>query len=573
MTNQKGMTPKRGERWFWLWITGLGIFIYSPVLNAFFAADDFGLLFGIDRDGALGVWSLPPNDFFRPLISLSLFLDYQVWGFNPLGFHLTNLLFHLLNSYWVCRVARVWGLEERASRWAGALFLVLTCHVEATAWIAGRTDLIATFFCLLSLDGYFRWRTSGNNRLLLMAYGALIPALMAKETAVVIPFLFIAYEWRHLAESQTAKPFMRSLLPSGMALLILTIYLFVRASVVGGLIGGYGASQHLKAELLPTLLNVAMHFFKTLLPVSLSDAASGGLYFLLISGTGLCILFILIHLFLPSNRPSPAPYSLLLAFLISVLPTATLKLPLMMGFNDRFTYFPSVWGVMLLAGGLSRVAGLARGAIAVGLILFYSTGTWQSNLHWARAGQLTQSYLFSLKRIDPTHPLLFLSVPDSYRSAYLFRNGLPEAIQLFVPGLEKQKVIILSKFSKRLDENTALEPVKGRLGEFRLTGTHDRLMPPERAPMLTVPVQYELSESRILLPPQQVLKDYRLLLPGSSGFFDITKYRQDGQDLRDKSTRPPETRNRIDRMIWNRRLWIFPFPPSIFAPALCSFCL
>lgn len=523
MANQKVMAPKRGGGWIWLLLAGLGIFIYLPSLNAFFVADDFGLLYGIYRDGAWGVWSLPPNDFFRPLISLSLFLDYQLWGFNPLGFHLTNLLFHLLNSYWVYRIARVLGLEEGASLWAGALFMVLTCHVEAAAWISGRTDLIATSFCLLSLDAYFRWRTLGNNRLLLIVYGAFIVALMAKETAVVLPLLFMAYEWQRETENRTKRQFLRNLLPSGMALLILVVYLLARASVVGNLIGGYGASQHLKVDLLPTLLNVMMHLLKTILPTSLSDASSGGLYFLLTLGTGLCLLFLLIRLFLLSSRlpifpSSRLPVLILTAFLISVLPTATLKLPLMMGFNDRFTYFPSVWVVLLLGWCLSRIGGVSRAMIAVGLVLFYSAGTWQSNLHWARAGQLSRSYLVSLREVDSTRPLLFLSVPDSYRSAYIFRNGLPEAVNLFVPGLENQEVIILSKFTKRLDENTAMEPTSKSPGEFRLTDPRDQFMPPERTPALRIPVQYEVSEKRFYLPSQPALNDYLVLMPGSHQF-------------------------------------------------------
>jgi hypothetical protein len=517
------MNRERLRGWVWLPLAGLGLLIYRPTLNAFFVADDFGLLYGVHKDGVLGVWSLPPNDFFRPLISLSLFLDYQCWGFKPFGFHLMNLLIHLLNSLLVYRVARALGFQWELSMWAGAFFMVMTCHVEAAAWVSGRTDLIATCFCLLCLEFYIRSRMQESRRLLIPAYGAFILGLMAKETAIIMPLLFIAYEWWRERGRQTSRPFIRNLMPSGIALLILMAYLFVRMSVVGSLIGGYGASQHLKTELLPTLLNIGMHFFKTLLPASLSDALSGGVYVFLMPGIGLGLSLIVIYFFLPFSRPPAFPSSrpllfLMLAFFLSVLPTATLKLPLMMAFNDRFIYLPSVWVVLGLCWCLSKIGDVPRSVIAGGLIMLYRVGPWQSTVNWAKAGQLTQSYLLSLKEVDSKRSLLFLSVPDSYRSAYIFRNGLPEAIGLFVPHLQGQEIVILSKFTKRMNADTTMEAVNESPGEFRLMDPRDDFLPPERAPILKQPIPYELSAKRLFLPVQHALDNYTLLIPDANRF-------------------------------------------------------
>lgn len=531
------MTSERGGGWVWLLPAGLGLLLYAPVLNAFFAADDFGLLYGVHQAGALGVWSLPPNNFFRPLISLSLFLDHWTWGFNPLGFHLMNLLLHLLNSSWVYRIARALGFRQEMSGWAGTLFLVLTCHVEATAWISGRTDLIATLLCLISLDCYIRSRMQGNNRMLIVAYSAFALSLMAKETAIVTPLLFLLFEWRFrtFPPSPSLKPPTpqpRPLVLIAMALLLLGGYLLVRTAVVGSLIGGYGTAQHLKVEPLSTLLNMGMHLFKTLLPASLGDASQGGLPAFLILGIALLFLWMAASIRLSASPPPGTPSSrhplslsltfLLVASFISVLPTATLKLPLMTAFNDRFTYLPSVWAVLLLCWCLNRIAGTPRTVIASGFILLYGLGTWQSCTVWSKAGQLTQSYLFSLKGMDFSRPLLFLSVPDSYRSAYIFRNGLPEAIELFVrDSREETEFAILSKFTKRFQANTAMEPVNGSPGEFRLTDPRDHFMPPEREPALTHPIQYDLNANRLFLHPQPEFDAYTLIISGSSEFRKI----------------------------------------------------
>ncbi|WAK74528.1 hypothetical protein AP9108_34270 [Arthrospira sp. PCC 9108] len=57
---------------------------YGNIINSFFLSDDFNWIYQIKTKGAFGVWTTPPDVFFRPLISLTLFADYQLWELNPL---------------------------------------------------------------------------------------------------------------------------------------------------------------------------------------------------------------------------------------------------------------------------------------------------------------------------------------------------------------------------------------------------------------------------------------------------------------------------------------------------------
>lgn len=141
-----------------------GFAAYFPSLGGGFVYDDHSLvernyaIRSISPGNILRLLTQPINDTYRPLRAFSYALDYQLWGLNPLGFHLTNILLHVLNGilvYWlVCFLL--------GSRWCAAVAaLLFTLHpiqTEAVAWISGRKDLLATAFVLSSFLLYLHTR-------------------------------------------------------------------------------------------------------------------------------------------------------------------------------------------------------------------------------------------------------------------------------------------------------------------------------------------------------------------------------------------------------------------------------
>lgn len=111
-------------------------------------------------------WTAAQEPFFRPLLSLSLIIDHTMWGLNAMGYHATNIFMHSINSYAVFLVAilllktspfhekRIWSLALLS----GFVFLILPSHTEAIAWISGRTDVIAAFFCILAFYMYLLYK-------------------------------------------------------------------------------------------------------------------------------------------------------------------------------------------------------------------------------------------------------------------------------------------------------------------------------------------------------------------------------------------------------------------------------
>jgi hypothetical protein len=98
------------------------------------------------------------SHYYRPLITLTFFVDMQVWGLHPFGFHLTNVLAHLAVTLAVLAVARRTLGGELAAVVCALVFALHPLHTESVSFVSGRTDVIATLFFLLAVLAYDRGR-------------------------------------------------------------------------------------------------------------------------------------------------------------------------------------------------------------------------------------------------------------------------------------------------------------------------------------------------------------------------------------------------------------------------------
>ena len=94
---------------------------------------------------------------WHPLTWLSHMLDCQLYGLNPAGHHLTNLLFHATNAVLLFLWLRSLTAAFWRSAFVAALFALHPLHVESVAWVAERKDVLCSFFGLLSLWAYTRY--------------------------------------------------------------------------------------------------------------------------------------------------------------------------------------------------------------------------------------------------------------------------------------------------------------------------------------------------------------------------------------------------------------------------------
>ena len=132
---------------------------------------------------------------WHPLTWLSHMLDWQFFGANPAGHHLTNLVFHIANTLLLFIVLRQMTGDVWPSAFVAALFALHPLHVESVAWVAERKDVLSTFFWLLTMWAYVRFvhRPKIAGYLLVVIFLAL--GLMAKPMLVTLPFVLLLLDY------------------------------------------------------------------------------------------------------------------------------------------------------------------------------------------------------------------------------------------------------------------------------------------------------------------------------------------------------------------------------------------
>lgn len=219
------------------------IVAYLPALhNDFVDWDDNIYVFENQHiqslDAAFFQWAFTNLDVsnWHPLTWISHAIDFAIWGLNPMGHHLSSILFHGVNAFIVVLlIARLMknsssgaktteaGLQdERAilitAGVTGLLFGLHPLHVESAAWVAERKDLLCALFFMLSLMSYAGYATgpacaaSGNrirvfvsDRRYVLALVFFLLAFFSKPMAVSLPVVLVLLDWYPLGRVRSLR--------------------------------------------------------------------------------------------------------------------------------------------------------------------------------------------------------------------------------------------------------------------------------------------------------------------------------------------------------------------------------
>lgn len=196
-------------------IAGLGI--YCNTLQNEFVWDDFVL---IGNNDYVKDWGYLPqilrsslycnknpnlvkldkesSDFYRPLQTISYLVDHTVWKLNHGGYHLTNMLLHILTALLLYGFVGLISNNQKMSFAAALLFVCHPIHTQAVTYIAGRADVLSGLFLLLMLILYIK-------ELYVAALASLALALLSKEISLIFPLILVAYEISFGGEKRTIK--------------------------------------------------------------------------------------------------------------------------------------------------------------------------------------------------------------------------------------------------------------------------------------------------------------------------------------------------------------------------------
>jgi tetratricopeptide (TPR) repeat protein len=233
---------------FFLGLVGYANAIFHPFvhddvvfirLNPFIA--DLNLLH-IFKQTAFGDPNFPiVNAYYRPLLEIFNRLQYVVFGFNPWGYHLINIVFHILNSFLLFITLKLllmkaqFALEnkkyEAMAFVLSLIFLIHPIQSEAVACIAGISNILCVFFGLVVLYCYLMTIQNQNRgekfRYYSFSLFFLTLGLLSKEQIIVVPALIIWFECLFGIFKQDRFP-RRILIVSGYILVVLAYFLLRR---------------------------------------------------------------------------------------------------------------------------------------------------------------------------------------------------------------------------------------------------------------------------------------------------------------------------------------------------------
>lgn len=261
----------------YLLIVLLILLAYGNTLNHGFVWDDFDI---IVENPTLNLRNIPrffvtedkisaPTGYYRPITYLSFAIDRTIWGTNPLGFNITNLLLHVLVSLLFYRVVAALFKRENLALVAALVFALHPIVGETINFHAGgRNTLLCSVFTLASL--FFYIRREGTPAIICFTLG-----IFSKEFALLLPAILFLYD-RTLNEKKTTW---RAYLPYAIAS---AVYLLMRSLVVkanANLIQAANIADNfwiVPQTIVAYLRNMALPFYlKTLYYVNLQVTWSG----------------------------------------------------------------------------------------------------------------------------------------------------------------------------------------------------------------------------------------------------------------------------------------------------------
>lgn len=220
-----------------LFITLIIVIVFSSSLKNDFAWDDRYL---ITDNPYVKNWHYLPgiftshlyegseinSNFYRPLQALSFIIDYSIWKLNSFGYHLTNLLLHILNSALIYLIVIIISSSSLVAFLTALMFGISPVISGVTYYIPARADLLMAFFVLVSMLFFIKYMENKRRvHFFIFSIASFILSLLCKEMAVILPFLLVMELFRN-REKKTA---LKTLLPY---FIILLVYIFLRVTIL-----------------------------------------------------------------------------------------------------------------------------------------------------------------------------------------------------------------------------------------------------------------------------------------------------------------------------------------------------
>ncbi len=396
----------------------IGFFAWTA--RSYFLSDDFTLLVQTRAPWSWrGAFATRGGDgSFRPAGYLSYVITARWAGVDPARWHWIGFILHAANALLVYALAAELGFSRFLSGLGAALFALHGSHPEAVLWVAGRFDLVATFFFLAAALAFVRsWKLTGWRRIFCecAALACMAIALLSKESAYSFPLVAALLVACYGSWDRRTRGMIGCLCG-------LTAALFAYRWMLLGGVGGYSG-----VSLVPSLKALSLRLWGVLFfPVNWSIRPEAAL-----AAAALLYVAALARLFLVRARLS----ALVFAAGLTLLTAAPALTQLLIGLDlekARVLYLPSAGVCLMLATLSERLPAKGRLATAAVLLLFHGMTLWHNLRGWQRASEVVQAACVTAAKCTAGtgRRVVVTGLSRTLNGVYTFANGFQDCVAI-----------------------------------------------------------------------------------------------------------------------------------------------
>ncbi len=356
---------------------------------------------GISLNGFYWAFGSKYFGLWNPLVWLSFMVDYQLYGLNAGGYHITNLILHILSTlllFWLfCRMTgAVWK-----SAFIAAFFALHPLHVESVAWVSERKDVLSAFFWMLTLCFYVYYTEKPAIKRYLLILVSFVLALLSKPMVITLPVIMILLDYWPLKrfESQKGNLFLWQL-KEKLPFFVLSAVLVVVTLYTPGGQDAFTKSIPLGSRLANATVAFMTYLLRTFWPhnMAIFYPFVEQIPVWKIAGTFLLIVIISATVIIMAKR-LPYLFTGWLWFLIIIIPVIGITQIGDFAMTDRYHYLPSIGIAIMLAWGIppliksEQIRNWFLLPTGIGALLFLAFLAWQQCGHWKNSIDLWQHAL------------------------------------------------------------------------------------------------------------------------------------------------------------------------------------
>ena len=179
------------------------------------------------------------SNYYRPFLFFTFALNYVISGIKPLSYHLFSNFIHIANGILIFLLLKRFDFGISKDRTLAVafltslIFLIHPLQTEAITYISGRGDALVTMFMLLALLFFYKSETTGFSiRYSLFAMGFLVLGLLSRETAIIFPFLALAFYVSVISKERFLSSVKRGIIKTWPYFAVVITYGILRLTVL-----------------------------------------------------------------------------------------------------------------------------------------------------------------------------------------------------------------------------------------------------------------------------------------------------------------------------------------------------